>query len=272
MKISVITINYNNLTGLERTLTSVLAQKDVEFEYIVIDGGSTDGSREAIERVEDRLTYWTSEADRGIYHAMNKGIEQANGEFCLFMNSGDTFHDSLVLSKVTPILKGKDFYSGNQRNVGSSSKRVQSPCSIRAGWIANHFLPHQATFIRTSLLQERPYDEKYRICSDWKQMLEELILYNATYEHLDFTIADFDTKGISHDKKYNELHETEQRQILNELFPPRIVAELIGENKTERKMRVALANEDKWKRDVKLLRNLLKQMPRDLWTKLTKKK
>ena len=92
-KISVITINYNNKSGLEKTIQSVISQTYFELEYIIIDGGSSDGSIDVIKKYENKIDYWISEQDKGIYNAMNKGIAQAHGEYCNFMNSGDCFHD-----------------------------------------------------------------------------------------------------------------------------------------------------------------------------------
>ena len=86
MKVSVITINYNNCDGLSRTIESVVKQSFKEYEYIVIDGGSTDGSADVIRKYADKIDYWVSESDKGIYNAMNKGIDVAKGEYCNFMN------------------------------------------------------------------------------------------------------------------------------------------------------------------------------------------
>ena len=88
-KLSIITINYNNLEGLKRTVESVINQTSKEFEYIVIDGGSNDGSGAYIESKSEHIDYWVSEPDKGIYNAMNKGIAKASGEYLLFLNSGD---------------------------------------------------------------------------------------------------------------------------------------------------------------------------------------
>src|SRR5688572_27521016 len=98
-KISIITINYNNLDGLKRTVDSVVNQTWQEFEYIVIDGGSTDGSGAYIESKSKHFHYWVSEPDKGIYNAMNKGIVKATGEYLLFLNSGDHFFNDTVLEK-----------------------------------------------------------------------------------------------------------------------------------------------------------------------------
>lgn len=90
-KVSVITVNYNNLKGLERTISSVLLQSFSDFEYIIVDGGSSDGSKEYIESKQEYINQWVSEKDHGVYNAMNKAIRMAQGEYCIFMNSGDHF-------------------------------------------------------------------------------------------------------------------------------------------------------------------------------------
>ena len=103
MKLSIITINFNNKDGLKRTIESVISQKFQEFEWIIIDGGSSDGSKLLIEEVarnnKKLVSYWCSEPDGGIYPAMNKGIDKAKGEYILFLNSGDTLHNKNVLQE-----------------------------------------------------------------------------------------------------------------------------------------------------------------------------
>ena len=91
MKYSIITINYNHIEGLKRTIDSVISQTSSNYEYIIIDGGSTDGSVNIIKEYKEHLVYWISEKDNGVYHAMNKGVAQAQGDYCIFMNSGDCF-------------------------------------------------------------------------------------------------------------------------------------------------------------------------------------
>ncbi|MEN9918351.1 MAG: hypothetical protein RL662_787, partial [Bacteroidota bacterium] len=99
-KISVITISYNNAEGLLRTMESVVKQDFDDYEYIVIDGGSSDDSKNCIMSYSDKISYWISEPDKGVYHAMNKGIAVAKGEYLHFLNSGDTYAGSDVLSKI----------------------------------------------------------------------------------------------------------------------------------------------------------------------------
>jgi glycosyltransferase involved in cell wall biosynthesis len=103
IKLSIITINYNNRDGLEKTIRSVIDQRFTDFEFIVIDGGSTDGSVDNIRKYENKINYWCSEKDAGIYNAQNKGIKKAKGEYCLFLNSGDFLYNEDVLNKIKKI-------------------------------------------------------------------------------------------------------------------------------------------------------------------------
>lgn len=116
MKLSIITVNLNNLEGLKKTYDSVVCQTFTDYEWLVIDGGSTDGSREFIEQHQDKFAYWCSEPDKGIYNAMNKGIVRAKGEYLNFMNSGDCFACEETVAEVfgknrtADILYGYSFY------------------------------------------------------------------------------------------------------------------------------------------------------------------
>ena len=111
-KISIITINYNNLKGLKRTIPSVLSQSYINYEYIVVDGGSNDGSKEYIASQQQNITQWISEKDNGVYNAMNKAVNMATGEYCLFMNSGDHFFSSLALEDAVTEMKNEDYFVG----------------------------------------------------------------------------------------------------------------------------------------------------------------
>ena len=100
MKLSIITINYNNACDLKQTIQSVIEQTWGDFEYLIIDGGSTDSSLEIIKQYQNQIDYWVSEPDKGVFHAMNKGIEQSSGEYLLMLNSGDCLANNKVLEKV----------------------------------------------------------------------------------------------------------------------------------------------------------------------------
>lgn len=267
MKLTVVTINYNNCDGLEKTLRSVTSQLTPEVEYIVIDGGSTDGSVELIKKYEKSIAFWVSEPDKGIYNAMNKGIAHASGEYINFMNSGDCFHSSDVLSRVLPLLNGKDFYVGEQMHVykdKSNTLRV-APQSIKFVNLAHQALPHQATFIRTALLKKRPYDESYRIAADWEQMFYELIIDNASYEAIPFVVADFDMMGISSNPRNNDLQREECDRVRKTLLPNRINDFVDNSNPLQRKILYAFGYESPMKRDMKILRNAVKLLLNDIF-------
>lgn len=121
-KLSIITINYNNAQGLERTIKSVACQYcKSDIEYIVVDGGSTDGSLEVIKKLEREIDYYISEPDKGIYNAMNKGIKFSHGEFCLFLNSGDCLLSSTSISQVFPLIpRNIDIFSFKNPNLKHS--------------------------------------------------------------------------------------------------------------------------------------------------------
>src|SRR4051794_8231071 len=111
--ISIITINLNNANGLLRTIKSVLNQTDKRFQFTVIDGGSTDNSLEHLEEYKQYFHYWISVKDKGIYDAMNKGIMNSTGQYCLFLNSGDWLINNDVVKHVLPYLSHFDVISGN---------------------------------------------------------------------------------------------------------------------------------------------------------------
>lgn len=218
MKYSIITINYNNKEGLHKTIESVINQTCQDFEYIVIDGGSTDSSIDVIREYADRIDYWVSEPDKGIYNAMNKGILQAHGEYLNFMNSGDCFYDVYVLETILPcldsdIVLGKSYYDGGAH--GFKKKNITMLDLYK------NTLPHQASFIRRKLFIGHLYDECYKIVSDWKFFVDALIFRNVSFRNIDRIICLFDHGGIS--SKLSELVEKEQSEICNSYFPERII-------------------------------------------------
>ena len=203
-KLSIITINYNNLAGLQKTTESVVAQTCSDFEWIVIDGGSTDGSKEFLEKNSEKITYWVSERDRGIYHAMNKGVSAAKGDYCLFLNSGDRLHSNDTVMNILRELHDEDILSGDEWWVDEdyTFKKVNSNPDILTPYrLLVGILWHQCTFIKRVRLLEHPYDESLRISSDWEEMFYELIVRKGTYRHLPYIVSDFIAGGISENMK-----------------------------------------------------------------------
>lgn len=207
-KLSIITINYNNLKGLKKTVESVVNQTWHEFEYIVIDGGSTDGSVAYIESQRSKIGYWVSEPDSGIYNAMNKGIAKATGDYLLFMNSGDHLIDSTVLKKNNIHLKENELVYFNIKEVRENTIRIKKcPRIITFSYLFRDTIPHQSTFIKKSLFERIGlYDESLEIVSDWKFFIIALSKYNATYAYIDDVFSTFYFDGISsHNANYRQM-------------------------------------------------------------------
>lgn len=183
-------------------MESVVSQISKEFEWLVIDGGSTDGSRELIERHQDTMAYWCSEPDRGIYHAMNKGLAKAHGDYFLFLNSGDSFYSKDVISRILPYLDGTDFIIGNiylatdRRNNMVKNDWFTDEGVIR---VLNQFsFPHQSTFIKREVFERHGnYREDMKISSDWWLSYQALIIGSATIKYIPCDISIYDTTGIS---------------------------------------------------------------------------
>lgn len=219
--ISVITINYNNKLGLHNTARSVVAQTYKDFEWIVIDGGSKDGSADVIKEYSGQITYWVSEPDGGIYNAMNKGIAHASGDYCLFLNSGDCLYNENVLQDLSGEIHTEDLVYGNQIDsvTGKRKGNFRGDIITLADFFYTSF-PHQATFIKRELFKKwGGYDEKYRIVSDWKLFLEMVVLHNATIKYIDKPVALFDSTGVSSRAEPG----SESNRVMKELFPQRVL-------------------------------------------------
>ncbi len=221
MKYSIITISYNNKKGLEQTIKSVTSQTFHDFQYIVIDGGSSDGSLELLQNYASKIDYWVSEPDKGIYNAMNKGIKQARGEYLNFMNSGDTYHSDMVLEEIANIESKEDIISGTNYDMEKGLRSFTPPREVSLLTLLKDNLNHQATFYKRTLFQDRQYDEKYKILSDFKFNLQSIIIDNCTIKWTNIIVADYDTNGISSNNKHMVMQE--RKQILEELFPHKIL-------------------------------------------------
>lgn len=213
---SVITVCWNVASEIERTLKSVAGQKDAGFEYIVIDGGSTDGTLAVIEQYRDMVDVLVSEKDKGIYNAMNKGLRLAHGRYAIFMNAGDYFASEDVLSKVKAQIEANivsDYpalvYGDYMRVDGEEATQVIPARSASKAWYGM-FASHQSMFYNVDYLRQNglEYDESYRIAADYKLTLE--VVKRAGVEHVlqvPVCIARFDLGGVSHanqDKGLNE--------------------------------------------------------------------
>jgi glycosyltransferase involved in cell wall biosynthesis len=196
--LTVITINRNNASGLKQTLASVLKQTDREFAYVVVDGASTDESKDVIAATAG-IDTWISEPDNGIYEALNKGIALSASEYVLFINSGDRLAETTTIRDAKPHLGSADIVYGNMK--------IESP---DGGW--DGFMPsvidlrqmmhdtlwHPVSFIRRDLFDRYGmYDTSFRICGDYDWFFNVIVDKHATTRHIDQFIAIFDLTGTS---------------------------------------------------------------------------
>ena len=257
MKLSIITINYNNAEGLRKTLASVASQTYADIEHIIVDGGSTDGSVEIIREyvcangAQDggsktsqtgqtsrtkvcHQIRWISEPDKGIYNAMNKGIRMATGEYCQFLNSGDLLLNPHVTQQMIEHLDQINAQReepigvmyGNMKKVMPDGKILHDACNGGHDVTLNMFyrgcLNHSPAYVMRALFDKYGmYDESLRICSDWKFYLQSLVLGDESVAYVNVDVTLFDMTGISETNK--DLLNKERNQLLNELIPQGIL-------------------------------------------------
>lgn len=217
-KLSIITINYNNREGLEKTIKSVIEQTTHDFEYIIIDGGSTDGSVEVIKEYEKYIDYWVSEPDNGIYNAMNKGVRVAHGDYCQFLNSGDWLFSNFVIEKIINYLNFDiDIIIGYihhyKKNKIFNRSYILNPINTTLNKLITTSLAHQGSFIKTKLLKKIPYDENMKSVGDWNFYIDAYLAH-AKFAHLDFDIAYFEPGGTSKDGEFAIQEGEEKRRFL----------------------------------------------------------
>ncbi|WP_431135821.1 glycosyltransferase family 2 protein [Psychroserpens mesophilus] len=202
MLISIITINYNDLEGIKKTVNSVFNQSYKAIEYIIIDGGSTDGSETFIKEHTSQFSYAVSEKDEGVYHAMNKGIDQANGDYLLFLNSGDYLVNQDVIKMfVEKNPKAQIVYGDVYKKIGDKMVLFKMPEIDGLVSALRNSLIHQAVFFSKSLFNNNNrYDISYKIAADWVFINNAFIFQKCTTKHIDLVIVCYDTNGISSDK------------------------------------------------------------------------
>ena len=221
MKLSIITINRNNADGLEKTILSVIDQEFTNYEYIIIDGNSTDNSVEIIKEHSEYVSFWISEPDSGIYNAMNKGIKRATGEYVIFMNSGDCFFNNYSLKKIFSIEHLEDFLIGETIIDWKHFKEKMSiPSKLTSYFLMTEAVNHQATIIKRKLFDEIGYyDENLKICADWKFVLIAFVKYNKSIKKITEIIALMDVNGISSSKTSLPQKRREREETILTCFP-----------------------------------------------------
>lgn len=202
MRVSVITVCFNAIQGIEKTISSVLSQSYPEIEYIVIDGGSKDGTVDVIQKYADRIGYFVSEPDGGIYDAMNKGVRVATGEWITFLNAGDTYYDSqsieAVFSHEIPI--DVDVVYGYQVHGYSYGKFVRKQLPLT---FFSEGMPfgHESSFVRAGVMKCIGFDTNYRIAADYN-FFYKLYVSGNKFQPVDAIVTDFESmEGVSSSTK-----------------------------------------------------------------------
>lgn len=248
MTLTIITINYNNVLGLQKTMESVLAQTSRNFEYIIVDGASNDGSVEYLKTIFGELNILSktdyplptthyqvvSEPDAGIYNAMNKGIRMAKGEYIHFLNSGDWLVDAQVVENMLKELRElndhgqqPDIFVGNKITVrpdGKIRKSRNDKRPVTALTFYRGTIEHTSAYILRSLFDKVGlYDETLRIVSDWKWYFEAVLQHNAKVTFTDIYVSYFDNTGVSSTNLL--LDKAERRQVLEQMLPKTVLAD-----------------------------------------------
>lgn len=255
MKLSIITINYNNAEGLRKTLASVASQTYRNIEHIIVDGASTDGSVEVIREYESLnrssihplTAIWSSEPDKGIYNAINKGIRQATGDYIQILNSGDslaspdvterminalsTLNTQHSSEKATSILYGnmlKDKNNGSKlyQDTGLGNPHATSTHPLETEWTMNDFycgtINHNPTYIHRSLYEKYGvYDEQLKIIGDWKWFVNVVVFGGEKVYYTPIDVTVFDMNGISETRM--DILSEEHERVLHEFLPEAIV-------------------------------------------------
>lgn len=221
MRLSIITINYNNASGLQNTLKSVTPNCGADVELIVIDGGSTDESVEVIHSFKDKISYWVSESDKGVYHAMNKGIERADGEYIMFINSGDSLMVDVNMKNVLKDVSGEDIIYHNLEIVDAVHCTIKKyPSKLDFKYFLQDTIPHIGTLIKKELFSKYGlYNEKFKIVSDWAFFMDCVLIHNCSYKYIDSCFATFRLDGISSAPENYKLLWQEKEEHIKSHYP-----------------------------------------------------
>jgi glycosyltransferase involved in cell wall biosynthesis len=238
--LSIITINLNNCKGLEKTIKSVISQQFTDYEFIVIDGGSSDGSLECIKAHQNYIHYWVSEPDKGIYNAMNKGIAQAKGDYCLFLNSGDWLVENVIMNGFGADFEEDIIYGNSYLAHGNGAiEELKYPSRLSMRYFFSATIGHQCTFIKRALLNAYGgYTEKFKIHADYEFWIKTIVIGNCSVKRWPVFVSYYDMSGIS--SQPNEWSQNEHKAILNTYFSANILADYDYWKKREKEMEILM--------------------------------
>ena len=215
MKFTVITVCLNASDIIERTIRSIDGQTYKDVEFIIVDGGSTDGTIAIINKYAQSVSRFISESDHGIYDAMNKGIRSSHGDYLCFMNAGDTFFSPFTLEKVAVHINGADIICGISHLARHKYWIPVRPKAPAIRFAYGHNVNHQATFIRRELLKEG-YDTRYTIIADDLFFVKQKLFCKASYKRLWQVVCNYDINGISSHPEHLAQIKAERKTFLLE--------------------------------------------------------
>ena len=214
---SIITVVFNGNKTLESTIESVVSQSFVNFEYIIIDGGSTDGSIDIISKYQEKISYWSSEPDEGIYDAMSKGIKFAKGDFIYFLGSDDLLFNNEVLNKLSTFLvsKNKVYYG----NVLFKKRNAIYDGKFNSLKIVTRNISHQSIFYPKEVFEKYNFKTEYKIFADYDLNLKLYGNSSYKFQYIPLTIALFNDEGASGSNVLDACFEKDRLEIIKRNFP-----------------------------------------------------
>jgi len=225
--VSVITACLNSERYLERAIKSVLSQAYPNIEYIMIDGGSADGTLNVIKKYENSIAHWLSRADKGVFDAMNKGIDMASGSIIYFLNSDDYLENDYVVEKVVDLFKKRedvDFIYGNMKVYDLALNKFwlkRYPRFITKTYLVNDSIGHPAAFFKADCFKRAGYyDLSFKISSDREWFLRALYKHKLRPCYINLAISVFQLGGISNDAAYRKQQSAEIERVRKRYFSP----------------------------------------------------
>jgi glycosyltransferase involved in cell wall biosynthesis len=207
-KLTIVTITYNAFSVLENTIKSVLLQKENLFDYIIIDGGSNDGTIEIIEKYQNKLKFWQSKKDNGIYDAMNISLQYVTTEWICFMNAGDIFFSNNVIYDIfnNDKLEKYDILYGNHAFYKEQNLIVKKPLLLQNIW-KRMPMCHQSIFVKSKIIKNKPFNLEYTFASDYDFILNHYSNFPDSFKYINLPISIISLNGFSESNSINTYKE-----------------------------------------------------------------
>ena len=222
-RFSIITVVYNCVASIEETIRSVIDQEFSSFEYIIIDGGSTDGTLDVIRQYQSHLSFWLSERDNGIYHAMNKGLDSAKGEWINFLNSGDKFTSAGILDQVSSVINDNNEMDVIYGDISVFKNGVKTErIAGKPGNKHRMYFCHQSAFVKANVMRTFRFDESFRLSSDFL-FFKQCYYAKNNFLKIEHVLVCFDVNGLSNTQRIKGLLENIEIVKRMDKFPVKLL-------------------------------------------------